>query len=317
MKSRSAILLPNWIGDLLLVLSVVERLPARRRAETTLLVPKKMGGLVALLSELPQIAFDRADSAERSRTLESVQSAGFSAIYLLPYSFSSAWFAFQTGIPVRRGLSREMRGLLLTERLPGRLRDKSQHITKEYAEILQVPYCEPEAWGGKAVPADEHYRGVVVYCPGAAYGPAKRWPHFAELARLQAGERVVVLGTAADSDEARKIAAASPGRVEDLTGKTSLVEAAGIMAAAKAVVSNDSGLMHLAGFVGTPLIGMFGSTSPVWTRPLGSRSIIMQSTEPCAPCFRRTCRYGHYRCQENLLPSMVAEAFEEIGGSGL
>jgi heptosyltransferase-2 len=238
-----------------------------------------------------------------------VCAGGFSAIYLLPYSFSSAWFAFRAGIPVRRGLSKEMRGFLLTERLPGRLRNKSQHITKEYAEILQVPCREPEAWGGKAVPPDERYRGVVVYCPGAAYGQAKRWPHFAELARLQAGERVVVLGTGADGESAREIAAAAPGRVEDLTGRTSLVEAAAIMAAAKAVVSNDSGLMHMAGFIGTPLVGLFGSTSPVWTRPLGRRSVIMQSGEPCAPCFARTCRYGHYRCQVNITPEAVLEAF--------
>jgi heptosyltransferase-2 len=246
-----------------------------------------------------------------------VCAGGFSAIYLLPYSFSSAWFAFRAGIPVRRGLSREMRGVLLTERISGRLRNKSQHITKEYSEILRVPYREPEAWGGKAVPPDERYRGAFVYCPGAAYGPAKRWPHFAELARLQAGERVVVLGTGADGESAREIAAAAPGRVEDLTGRTSLVEAAAIMAAAKAVVSNDSGLMHLAGFIGTPQVGLFGSTSPVWTRPLGRRSLIMQSDEPCAPCFERTCRYGHYRCQENIAPEAVAGAVEGIGEGGL
>jgi len=317
MKRRSAILMPNWIGDLLLALSVVERLSSERRAETTLLVPKKMGGLVGLLSDLPQIPFDRSDEAERSRTLDAVRAGGFSAIYLLPYSFSSAWFAFRAGIPVRRGLAKELRGFLLTERLPGGLRDKSQHITKEYSEILRVPYREPEAWGGKTVPPDERYRGTFVYCPGAAYGPAKRWPHFAELARLQKDGRLVVLGTAADSDEARRIAAAAPGRAEDLTGKTSLVEAASIMAAAKAVVSNDSGLMHLAGFIGTPLVGLFGSTSPVWTRPLGRRSLIMQSDEPCAPCFERTCRYGHYRCQENITPEAVVGAVEEIGEGGL
>lgn len=311
--SRSAILLPNWIGDLLLALSVVERLPLERRAETTMLVPKKMGALVSLLSDLPQIPFDRRDKADRKRTLGAVRAAGFGSIALLPYSFSSAWFAFRAGIPVRRGLAKEMRGPLLTERLPGKLRDKTKHITREYSEILRVPFREPEAWGGKAVPADERYRGVMVYCPGAAYGPAKRWPHFAALARLQKGERIVVLGTAADKESAQEVVAAAPGRVEDLTGKTSLVEAAGVMAAAKAVVSNDSGLMHLAGFIGTPLVGLFGSTSPVWTRPLGRRNIIMQPDEPCAPCFERTCRYGHYRCQMNITPAAVARALEEAG----
>jgi heptosyltransferase-2 len=310
--SRTAILLPNWIGDLLLALSVVEALPAERRARTTLLVPKKMGGLVSVLTDLPQIAYDRNDKEAVRRTLDAVRGGGFDAIHLLPYSFSSARFAFRTGIPVRRGLSLEMRGLLLTERLPGNLRDKSRHITREYAEILQAPYREPEAWRGKEIAADESRRGSVVYCPGAAYGPAKRWPHFPGLARLQEGRRIVVLGAAADGDAAREIAGAAPGRVEDLTGKTSLAEAAAIMAGAAAVVSNDSGLMHLAGYLGTPVVGIFGSTSPVWTGPLGGKSVIMQSTEPCAPCFERTCRYGHYRCQEGIAPERVMEALARI-----
>ncbi len=305
--SHTAILLPNWIGDLLLALSVVDTLPAERRARTTLLVPKKMGGLVGLLSNLPQIPYDRADNVEVQRTLAAVRGGGFGAIHLLPYSFSSAWFAFRTAIPVRRGLSLEMRGLLLTERLPGSLRDKSCHITREYAEILQVPYREPEAWQGKEIVADESRRGCVVYCPGAAYGPAKRWPHFPELARMQAGQRIVVLGAASDSEAAREITEAAPGRVEVLTGKTSLAEAAAIMAGASAVVSNDSGLMHLAGYLGTPVVGIFGSTSPVWTRPLGQKSVIMQSTEPCAPCFERTCQYGHYRCLSSISARSVAD----------
>lgn len=310
--SRSAILLPNWIGDLLMALSVVESLPPERRSRTTLLVPKNMGGLVETLSDLPWIPYNRRDRNEVSQTVRNVSAQGFSAIYLLPYSFSSAWFAWRTGIPARRGLSRELRRFLLTEPLPWSLRDKSRHITREYAEILQAPYHAPEEWGGAAVEADERYAGSVVYCPGAAYGPAKRWPHFAELARLQEGYRIVVLGAGADSEAAAQIAQVAPGRVTDLTGKTSLKEAASIMAAARAVVSNDSGLMHLAGYLGTPVAGIFGSTSQIWTRPLGRRSRALTSREPCSPCYRRTCKFGHYRCLENITAADVAAEVERL-----
>ncbi|MGC8774367.1 MAG: lipopolysaccharide heptosyltransferase II [Chlorobaculum sp.] len=310
--SRSAILLPNWIGDLLLALSVIESLPPERRSQTTLLVPKNMGGLVDTLSELPWIPYDRKDRNDLSQTVRKVRAQGFSTIYLLPYSFSSAWFAWRTGIPSRRGLSHELRRFLLTEPLPWSLRDKSRHITREYAEILQAPYHAPEEWRGVAVEADERYAGSVVYCPGAAYGPAKRWPHFPQLARLQEQYRIVVLGTGADSGAAAEIIRIAPGRVTDLTGKTSLKEAASIMAGAHAVVSNDSGLMHLAGYIGVPVVGLFGSTSPMWTCPLGRRSLALTGSEPCAPCFERSCRYGHYRCLETITAAEVAAEVESF-----
>ncbi len=306
----SVVLLPNWIGDLLLALSVVARFPEERRRNTTLLVPKHMGGLVRLLCDLPQIPFDRADGAELARTVAAVRAGGFRSIYLLPYSFSSAWFAVKSGVPNRRGLSREMRRFLLTDPLPGSLRNKSRHITMEYAEILDTSFSPPELWDGVGVKPDRTYAGSIVYCPGAAYGPAKRWPHFPELAGLQKGYGIVVLGTAADGDSAREVGRTAPGRVRDLTGRTSLAEAAAIMAGARAVVSNDSGLMHLAGYLGVPVIGIFGSTSPVWTRPLGKRSVAVGSPEPCSPCFQRSCRYGHYRCLGQITPYEVVERLQ-------
>jgi len=215
-------------------------------------------------------------------------------------------------VPVRRGLSREMRRFLLTEPLPGNLRDKSHHITNEYAEILDTPYNPPEEWPGIKVKPDKIHAGSIVYCPGAAYGPAKQWRHFPELALLLDRDNIVVLGTEADRESAREIARRAPGRVTDLTGKTSLTEAASIMSGARAVVSNDSGLMHLAAYIGTPVIGLFGSTSPDWTRPLGKRSLALKSDEPCSPCFDRICRYSHYRCLENIVPEAVVDAMDNL-----
>ncbi len=301
---------------MLLALSVVMRLPESRRTQTTLLVPKQMSGLVRMLCDLPVIEYGRSDAEERKRTVEAVHRGGFQTIYLLPFSFSSAWFAMKTGIPIRRGLSREMRRFLLTDPLPKDVvnvnNEKLHHITQEYAEILNTSFSSPEEWNGITVTPDKNHIGSIVYCPGASYGPAKKWPHFPALALLQKPHHIVVLGSSEDSESAQEIVRMAPDRVLDLTGKTSLQEVTSIMSSARAVVSNDSGLMHLAAYIGTPVIGLFGSTSPVWTRPIGRNSIALNVPEPCAPCFDKTCRYKHYRCLENITPNAVAVAMEQL-----
>ena len=304
---------------MLLALSVVMRLPESRRTQTTLLVPGQMSSLVRMLCELPVIEYGRSDADKRKRTVEAVRMGRFQTMYLLPFSFSSAWFAMKTGVPVRRGLSREMRRFLLTDPLPRDVvnlnNKKLHHITHEYAEILDTPYLPPEEWNGVTILPDANYTGSIVYCPGAAYGPAKKWRHFSELALLQERYNSVILGSREDGEPAQEIVRTAPERVQDLTGKTSLTEVAAIMASARAVISNDSGLMHLAAYIGTPVIGLFGSTSPVWTHPIGKKSIALNVPEPCAPCFDKTCRYQHYRCLENITPKTVAEAMEKLCSS--
>ncbi len=303
---------------MLLALSVVMRLPESRRTQTTLLVPGQMIGLVRMFCDLPVIEYGRSDAVDRKRTVEAVCSGGFHTMYLLPFSFSSAWFAMKTGVPVRRGLSREMRRFLLTDPLPKDIinikNNKLHHITNEYAEILDTPFLPPEEWNGVTVLPETNYTGSIVYCPGAAYGPAKKWRHFPELALLQDRYNIVILGSRGDGESAQEIVRMAPDRVLDLTGKTSLQEVAAIMASARAVVSNDSGLMHLAAYIGTPVIGLFGSTNPVWTRPIGKKSVALNVSEPCSPCFDKTCRYQHYRCLENITPNAVAEAIEKLCG---
>jgi len=301
---------------MLLALSVVMRLPESRRTQTTLLVPGQMSGLVRMLCDLPVIEYGRSDAVDRKRSIEAVRMGGFHTMYLLPFSFSSAWFAMKTGVPVRRGLSREMRRFLLTDPLPRDVinlnNNKLHHITNEYAEILNTPFISHEEWSGVTVLPDTKYNDSIVYCPGAAYGPTKKWRHFPELALLQDRYNIVVLGSRGDGESAQEIVRMAPKKVLDLTGKTSLTEAAAIISAARAVISNDSGLMHLAAYIGTPVIGIFGSTSPVWTRPLGKKSIAMYMPEPCAPCFDRVCRLQHYQCLENILPDAVDDAVKKL-----
>jgi heptosyltransferase-2 len=156
----------------------------------------------------------------------------------------------------------------------------------------------------------------VVFAPGAEYGPAKRWParHFAALA-ASLDAPVVLLGSAKEQALCEEIAAAAP-RVRNLAGQTSLPEAIGLIASARAVVSNDSGLMHVAAGLGVAQVAVFGSSSPQHTPPLSDRAQVIwlkrdASYLPpldCAPCFERECPLGHTRCLVDVSPQRVSEA---------
>jgi heptosyltransferase-2 len=153
--------------------------------------------------------------------------------------------------------------------------------------------------------------------PGAEYGPAKQWPpaHYAELARLLAakGFQVWVLGSKKDSEAARPIAAADPG-VRDFTGRTELGEAVELLALARAAVTNDSGLMHVAAALDVPLVAIFGSSSPEHTPPLALRVAIESLRLECSPCFERHCPFGHTRCLTDIAPTKVLAALEPFIG---
>jgi heptosyltransferase-2 len=157
-----------------------------------------------------------------------------------------------------------------------------------------------------------------VFAPGAEYGPAKRWPaaHFAELAR-RLDLPVVLLGSAKEFDLCNEIAAPvnaeQPGKCLNLAGKTSLAHAFIAIAATKRIVSNDSGLMHVAAAFGVPQIAIFGSSSPLHTPPLNERATVLwlkndphyQPPLDCAPCFERECPLGHTRCLVDIAATEV------------
>jgi heptosyltransferase-2 len=303
--------MPNWMGDFLLALSVVERKVAAQGERPTLLAPQWLAPLATLLTDLPVISYKRDSGKQWRTTRREVTERRFDTIYLLPYSFSSAWFAFRAGIRNRRGISRDGRGMLLSQRLQRSVRDYSQHLTKEYCAVLDVDYQEPQLWKAPVFRRSEKHRGCIVLCPGATYGPAKRWPYFNDLVQLLSGKRIVLLGKTGDAAGIESPAQHSAS-IEDLTGRTTLPQAAAIIAAAGSVIANDSGLMHLAGFLGTPVAGIFGSTSPDWTHPLGKRSAAVYDRQPCSPCFERTCRFGHYTCLRSIAAPQVMERLTEV-----
>jgi heptosyltransferase II len=146
----------------------------------------------------------------------------------------------------------------------------------------------------------------AAFCPGAEYGPAKRWPYFKELSEklpLQA----VILGSANDAQAARDIAGMN------LVGGTTLDEAINLLAGAAFVVSNDSGLMHVAAALGRPQVALFGSSSPQHTPPLSQASRVLWLRVECSPCFQRVCPLGHFRCMREMGVEMVLKEIQNLG----
>ena len=184
--------------------------------------------------------------------------------------------------------------------------------------VMSEPLCARLAAVTAAVGLSP--RAYFAFAPGAEYGPAKCWPasHYAELARslhARFGQPVILLGSGKEGVLCEEIAKAAPGACQVLAGKTKLIDAMALIAAARGVVSNDSGLMHVAAAFGIPQVAAFGSTSPEHTPPLNPRARVLWLKDElqldCAPCFERTCRFGHTRCLTEMSPQRVEAALDD------
>ena len=251
----------------------------------------------------------------------------FAVAYVCPNSLKSALLPFLAGIPKRVGYLGEARVGLLTHRLKNPIKGRRAPMVEFYSALsgdtdlgndkpqLQIAADEIE----QTLAALGLQRGNYhVFAPGAEYGPAKRWPEvrYAELAQLLQ-DPIVLLGSAKEwtlCDEiAAPVNAAQAGKCLNLAGKTSLAQALGVIAAARTVVSNDSGLMHVAAALGVRQIALFGSSSPLHTPPLNDRATVLwlknqadyQPPLDCAPCFERECPLGHTRCLVDIAATDV------------
>jgi heptosyltransferase-2 len=252
----------------------------------------------------------------------------FGEAIVLPHSWKSALIPFFAGIASRTGFVGEARYGLLTD---VRLLDKAAlpRMVDRFCSLADLPgaAAAPETPTPK-LSADPHSvdatltrfglaggSAAVALCVGAEFGPAKRWPaaHFADLGRRLAaqGYAAWVLGGPGDAAIGEAVAAGAP-QVANLAGRTTLAEAIDLIAAARAVVSNDSGLMHVAAALGRPVVGIYGATSPDFTPPLGAASTILREDLPCSPCGKRVCPLGHLKCLNDLAPERVLAALSPL-----
>jgi heptosyltransferase-2 len=250
----------------------------------------------------------------------------FDIAYVLPNSLKSALLPFLASIPKRVGYLGEARVGLLTHRLKNP-KDKPPMVAFYSAlsgDKEGLAHDRPRLQLGAAqVHAALHAAGLAageyyVFAPGAEYGPAKRWPaiHFAELAR-SLDAPAVLLGSAKEADLCHEIAgAAGENKCFNLAGKTPLLQAFALIASAKAMISNDSGLMHVAAAFGVPQVAVFGSSCPLHTPPLNDKARVLwlkddpacQPPLDCAPCFQRECPLGHTRCLYDITPERVLQS---------
>lgn len=259
----------------------------------------------------------------RRALARTLRQESFDQAIVLPNSFKSALLPYWAGIPTRTGWQGESRYLVLNDR---RRLDRERYplmIERFMALALPAGADLPEPYPLPRLNADADAAAALVarlgltpgdvtaLCPGAEFGPAKRWPprHFAALARAEAarGRAIWLLGSPGDRETCEEIAAAAPGAVENLAGRTTLLEAVDLLSMTDRVVSNDSGLMHVAAALDKPLVALFGSTSPDFTPPLGERSQVLSHPIDCSPCFQRQCPLGHMKCLEDLAPEQVLE----------
>jgi heptosyltransferase-2 len=250
----------------------------------------------------------------RWRLGRELKARGYDRAIVLPNTWKSALLPFFAGIPVRVGYVGEARyGLLNVIH-----RNASAPMPEHYARLGEAPgagFPVSPAAPKLHVRADEieaakRKFGIAApyaaLCPGAEYGPAKRWPYFKELAQSLAIDKVL-LGSTKD----REASGGIPAR--DLVGKTALDEAISLIAGAQFVVSNDSGLMHIAAAIGRPQVALFGSSSPEHTPPLSAAARVLWLRVECSPCFQRECPLGHFRCMREMTVASVREAIENLG----
>ena len=324
--SRSLIIAPQWIGDAVMTEPLLRRLAARGERLTVGALP----WVAPIYRAMPQVAeviefpFAHGGVQFKARRSMARQMEGqFDAAYVLPNSLKSALLPFLASIPKRIGYLGEARIGLLTHRLknpknkPPMVAFYSALSGEAGFESDRPQLHIPDAHIDKTLVGLGLTRGAyAVFAPGSEYGPAKRWPaaHYAELA-TQLAMPVVLLGSGKEADLCHEIASAAKNCL-DLAGKTPLTQAIHVLAASKTIVSNDSGLMHVAAALGVPQVAVFGSSSPLHTPPLSDKAAVLwlksdaayQPPLDCAPCFERECPLGHTRCLNDISAARVLAA---------
>ena len=325
-----AVLAPNWLGDAVMALPAIGHLrrgfPSGRIVVAARRAVADLFRLVAFVDETI------------NQDVESLRASAADVALLLPNSFASAWLVRRAGIGERWGYATDWRGFLLTRAV--RRPRGSRHQGAYYQHLvgalgIEVGPLEPALTipesaitSARRLLIDRGWNGerpVVVLAPGAAYGTAKRWIP-AYVSRLiddlvGQGRTCVLVGSRADASTTRDIRGAvdeaKRPQVIDVSGETSLEMLAGMLNLAQACVSNDSGAMHLAGAVGTPLVALFGPTRESETAPLtrtGGRAEVLTHQVWCRPCMLRECPIDH-RCMRGIDPQRVLVSVNRLLGS--
>ncbi len=335
---------PSWVGDCMLMQPMLMRLRQRHPGcRIDVLAPPWTAGLLRAMPEVHEVIINpfphgALQPGARYRLGKQLRAARYDQAIVLPNSLKSSLMPFFARIPLRTGFVGESRYGLLND---ARRLDKTALplMVERFAQLAEAPdgtiprpLADPRlAISAISRDATLHKLGmknlcpdtrltldkpVAVFCPGAEYGPAKRWPaaYFAEIAqRLQRqGYAVWLIGSGKDQPVAEEINRLTGGLCCNLCGGTDLADALALLSCTAVVVSNDSGLMHLAAALDRPMLALFGSSSPQFTPPLSAKAHVLKLDIECSPCFKRECPLGHFNCMMKLTPDLVWEKLQQI-----
>ncbi|MFA5493693.1 MAG: lipopolysaccharide heptosyltransferase II [Porticoccaceae bacterium] len=334
---RVLIIGPSWVGDMVMAHSLVQVLGERHPgAVIDVLAPAWSGPLLARMPgvrraiDMP-VGHGRVAIGARWRLGRSLAGQYDQAI-VLPNSLKSALIPLFARIPVRTGWRGEMRFGLLNDIRKLDPRRYPLMVQRFNALAFPAGFSNPVRAPFPTLKVDEagipallarfgldSARPVLALCPGAEFGPAKRWPegHYAAVAAalVERGWQVWVFGSANDRAVAEALVDATGAAREHcriLAGETQLAEAIDLMSLASAVVSNDSGLMHIAAALARPLVVLYGSTSPRFTPPLARDVAVLSIPVDCGPCFQRECPLGHLKCLVDIPPQRILAALDDL-----
>jgi len=333
---------PNWIGDVMLSIPSISSVRAAfPSAHISILVKSD---LIPLFEGNPDIneiiSFnpDLMSVVERLRFYRGLKEKNFDLAILLTNSFESALSAYLAGIRERIGFNKDMRGIFLTEKIPMPSRKSPRmHQTEYYLTLInsipEVRSQKPEArsnnvyfyisediqnavdkfWEEKGLSKKTPVIGMNI---GASYGSAKRWmpERFAELGNMIYSElkgEVILFGGSGDFNIEAEIKSRMKNKAISMVGKTTLKSLAAMIKKCHLFITNDSGPMHIAAAVGTPIVAIFGSTDPSETSPLCDKYKIVRKPVDCSPCWKRECPTDH-KCMESIKVSDVMDEAKEI-----
>jgi heptosyltransferase II len=328
---KALIVAPSWIGDTIMAQPMFARLHARFPGlQLDALAPRWVAPVLQRMGEISEIVdspfgHGQLSLKPRWRLARELAARNYDAVYVLPNSLKSALVPFMAGIPRRIGFIGESRYGMINVRhtldkaaLPLMV-ERFAQLAEAPGAALPKPIFYPKI---RSTAADqlktltelglERPARIVAFCPGAEYGPAKRWPatHFASLAKSLAerGYAIWLFGSPKDHAVAEEISQLAPGLCRNLCGTTSLGQAVDLLAMTDLVVCNDSGLMHVAAALDRPLVTLYGSSSPGFTPPLSDQADILSLNLDCSPCYKRECPLGHLDCLNKLTPERALAA---------
>lgn len=332
------IIAPNWIGDAVMTQPLLASLKAQYpESKIDVLASTWVAPIYRACSEVHEVIEAKFEHKQlqwglRKELAGKLALKKYQACFVLPNSLKSALIPWLASIPFRIGYRGELRFGLINVALDNPSKVNRPPMVEHYLALGQLLNGEhasptnvnltpklnvsnPAHHSVQAKLKTAHIDGSHIYvmCPGAEYGPTKRWPtgHFAELAQSivvnNPNNQIILLGSKGDHSLALEIQvkAKCDGHIHNWCGDTSLDEAIALIGMSKAVISNDSGLMHIAAALKTPQVAIFGSSDPAHTPPLSDKAKVIWLNLSCSPCHKRECPLGHLKCLNDILPAQV------------